>query len=145
MHSKPKKVLKILFGILVITAVLGLTLGFSKKYLLAELMTNEESEEPVIITEINNEEEYLAFAHSVNKDNVYTGQVVNLHADLDFSDYENIPVIGVIEGESSVAEFNGVFDGNGHKISGIQIVHNDSISAMFGKLTGVIKRCHCSR
>ena len=80
MHSKPKKVLKILFGILVITAVLGLTLGFSKKYLLAELMTNEESEEPVIITEINNEEEYLAFAHSVNKDNVYTGQVVNLHA-----------------------------------------------------------------
>lgn len=139
MHSKPKKVLKILFGILVITTVLGLTLGFSKKYLLAELMTNEESEEPVIITEINSEEEYLAFAHSVNKDNVYTGQVVNLRADLDFSDYENIPVIGVIEGESSVAEFNGVFDGNGHKISGIQIALNDSIAAMFGKLTGVIK------
>ena len=56
MHSKPKKVLKILFGILVITTVLGLTLGFSKKYLLAELMTNEESEETVIITEINSEE-----------------------------------------------------------------------------------------
>lgn len=139
MHSKPKKVLKILFGVVMITAVLGLTLGFCKKYLLAESMVNEESEEPVIITEIYNEEDYLTFAHSVNKDNVYTGQQVNLYSDLDFSGYENIPVIGVIDGELTVAEFNGIFDGNGYKISGIQIARTDSVAAMFGKLTGVVK------
>ena len=139
MHSKPKKIFGILFGVFMITAVLGLTLGFFGKYLLTDSVMNEESEEPVIITEINNEEDYLAFAHSLNKDNVYTGQVVNLYADLNFSQYENIPVIGVIEGESSVAEFNGIFDGNGHKISGIQIARTDGVAAMFGKLTGTVK------
>lgn len=139
MRSKPKKIFGILFGILMITVLLGVALDYSRHYLLSNSVENEDSDAPVIVTEIYSEEDYLTFADSVNKDNVYTGQQVILYANLDFSNYDNVPVIGVKENESTIAEFNGVFDGNGYKISGLHISRTDSIAAMFGKLTGTVK------
>lgn len=139
MRSKPKKICVILFGIFMITVLLGVALDYSRNHLLLDSMENVESDEPVIVTEIHSEEDYLTFVESLNKDNVYTGQKVILYTDLDFSNYDNVPVIGVKENESTIAEFNGVFDGNGYKISGLHISGTDSIAAMFGKLTGTVK------
>lgn len=139
MPMKSKKILGFFLGVISITLLLGAVLSFCRKYLRIDASENVEEDAEVIITDIYTVEDYLKFVQSVNKDNVYTGQTVMLYSDLDFSDYDNIPVAGIVEGESSSAAFNGIFDGNGCTISGIHMSNADTPASLFAKLTGRVK------
>lgn len=68
--------------------------------------------------EISSEKEFLDFVDSVNNGNQYNGVRVVLTKDLDFSDFENIPQIGV-PGTNNY--FCGLFDGQGHEIHNITV------------------------
>ncbi len=72
---------------------------------------------------INTAEQLSAFAKSVDDGETYEGKYVVLGENIDISGVENWNPIGA-EGKSAdnlTALFNGTFDGQGHKISGLKI------------------------
>ena len=82
----------------------------------------------------------LAFlSASVNGGTLYKGKYVCLTEDIDLSVYDNFVAIGTYD---SGAEFSGIFDGNGHSVSGLTMqktaegrVDNN---ALFGTLAGSV-------
>lgn len=86
---------------------------------------------------INSEEELVAFSENVNAGEPYTGKHVILQNDLDMSLVGDFRPIGIWEGGNY---FYGIFDGNGHTISNLNIVTEEGLSnsGLFGSLGGTI-------
>lgn len=84
--------------------------------------TGEESDEILHITDVDG---FLAFAQACRLDTFSQGLKVSLDADLDLGDivFEPIPI------------FSGIFEGNGHTISGIHINQDGSVQGLFRYLT----------
>ena len=70
---------------------------------------------------LHNASDLVSFSSSVNSGKDYTGTTVILDADIDFSGYSDkfVP-IGTYSNDNSLA-FKGVFDGQGHKISNLEM------------------------
>ncbi len=88
---------------------------------------------------ISTKEELIQFRDDVNGGNPYEGMIVHVVNDIDLEGNENdqwIP-IGTYENP-----FRGIFDGEGHVISGIYINHynyTDTIDGLFGVNEGTIQ------
>ena len=96
------------------------------------------------IIEIENTDEFAAFAASVSHSNNYNGSLVVLQHDLDFSDYETFPVVGLEEENENVV-FMGIFEGNGHTITGVHFEGRYE-AGIFANLGGMVKNLrveHC--
>ena len=70
---------------------------------------------------INTIEDFEAFVANCTLDTWSQGKVVSLNSDLDISsiNFEGIPTFG------------GVFEGNDHTITGLNIIHNGSVQGLF--------------
>ena len=88
--------------------------------------------------EISTKEELIKFAEEVNSGNNFEGETVYLMQDIDLSGDEDNQWTPI--GNSATLAFTGIFEGNGHIISGIYI-SDSSISAkgLFGYNTGIIR------
>ena len=70
---------------------------------------------------LHNASDLVSFSSDVNSEKDYTGTTVLLDADIDFSGYSDVFVpIGKYSNDNSLA-FKGVFDGQGHKISNLEM------------------------
>lgn len=91
---------------------------------------------------ISTVEELKAFRDAVNGGNQFAGKTVKLAADLDLSGEENWTPIGNLVAYPTQS-FNGVFDGDGHKISNVTVVDNTpnhAVAGLFGSIVnGTIK------
>lgn len=77
---------------------------------------------------INNTQDFLKFVNEVNNViNLHDRETVMLNADIDLSGYTFDPI-----GSSGFA-YRGHFDGNGHTISGLNMVSNKSFVGLFGQ------------
>lgn len=85
---------------------------------------------------IENIDDYLTFSDTVANGNTYLGCEIVLMNDLDFQAMKEIPVIGLEKNVETI--FSGVFNGNGHTISGINIVNPNGKAAMFASVDGMI-------
>lgn len=85
--------------------------------------TEETLETTLVITDV---EDFLKFAESCRLDSYSFGLHVSLEADLDLTDtgFNGIPI------------FSGIFEGNGHRITGLNLEGNGSIQGLFRYLTG---------
>lgn len=81
------------------------------------------------IISIDNEEEFIDFANSVNSGNLYLDKVIKLTNDLDFSQINYV----------SPTEFGGIFNGEGHNIKNIN--SDNDYAGLFENILpyGVIK------
>ena len=70
--------------------------------------------------EISSEKEFIDFINSVNEGNQYNNVRVVLTNDLDMSEYENVPQIGI---PGTQKYFCGLFDGQGHEIHNITVMN----------------------
>ena len=80
--------------------------------------------------QISSEEELAGFASLVNGGNTFAGQYFAQTKDLDLS-IHYWAAIG-----NSTYSFNGVFDGNGFEINGVNISETTSYQGLFGKAAG---------
>ena len=80
--------------------------------------------------QISSEEELAGFASLVNGGNIFAGQYFAQTKDLDLS-IHYWAAIG-----NSTYSFNGVFDGNGFEINGVNISEATSYQGLFGKAAG---------
>jgi len=87
--------------------------------------------------EIDSVEDYLKFAETVALGKEYKWCEIHLNRDLDFSKVENMPVIGL--GDEEIVAFQGIFNGNGHTISGLSVSNPDGPAGMFANLGGIVK------
>lgn len=83
-------------------------------------------EEPYII---NSQEDFLNFCQDVNKGNTYMDQYVLLNTDIDYSTYHGLL-------DDGINYFYGVFDGNGHSITNLNIQKEDA--GLFLHLYGMV-------
>lgn len=83
----------------------------------------EEAEEKIVreIVEINTEQDFLAFAEECSLDSWSLHKLVRLNADLDLSDAD----FGAIQ------VFAGIFDGQGHTISGFRYSGDGYVAGLF--------------
>lgn len=83
------------------------------------------------IIEINNIEDYYAFAQKTKNDLYTQGMTVKLNCDIDFRNNEFIPI----------SQFNGVFEGNQHNFTSITIDKCNSIYGIFRTIgqDGIVK------
>ena len=102
-----------------------------------ELFGEEEAlpEENQLILDIYTEEDFTAFAESVNQGNTYDGEYVNLYADLDYAKMPESLMVG--QEEDTAFQFSGVFDGNGHTIENLKI-ESDGKAGLFRILRGTV-------
>lgn len=140
MESSYRKLGSIFLVIVLNTALLGLIIAYDNKNISTynpQSLVNDGQER---VEEIYSVEDYLKFAESVTEDNDYNFCKVTLYADLDFSGYEDFPVIGLAGGgEEEDVSFMGTFDGNGHILSGIEVDRPGQTAGMFAKLGGIVK------
>ena len=101
--------------------------------------TTVQIKETTQILEITEEEDYLKFAQNVSDGQSYENWEIELCADLDFSNYENLGPIGELGDDVDPIIFEGIFDGNGHSIHGLSIQRNGQDAAMFAYLGGTVK------
>lgn len=92
------------------------------------------------IIEINNAEELKQFRDDVNSGNTYEGKVVILKNDINLNGENwipigNYPVENTTPDDETNKPFKGTFDGNGHKIDGVQINTTDKVQGIFGLVT----------
>lgn len=92
-------------------------------------------EENQLILDIYTEEDFAAFADSVNQGENYEGEYVNLHADLDYAKLPESLMVG--QEEDSAFQFAGVFDGNGHVIENLKI-EAEGKAGLFRILRGTV-------
>ena len=88
------------------------------------------------VQQISSKEEFVKFRDEVNgeEEKSYENTLVKLYCDIDLKDEEWTP-IGTEE-----HPFNGVFNGNEHKISNIKISKNENdFQGLFGVCNGIIK------
>lgn len=90
------------------------------------------------IIRIDSEEGFATFASTVNQTNSYKDCLVELNADLDFSEYPVFPVVGLAEEGSDHASFMGTFEGNSHVISGVSL-SGAAQAGIFAKVGGIVK------
>ena len=94
------------------------------------------------ILKISNEEELKAFRDDVNSGNTYEGWYIYLVNDINLDSSEEWKTIGKYSGtnpEESI-EFQGVFDGAGYNISGLNINNaNQKYEGLFAYNGGKIK------
>lgn len=83
--------------------------------------------------EIDNAQELLEFANSVNMGNTYKGKRVRQTSDIDLEGID-WPTIGLFDSDYS---FEGVYDGEGHVIKNLT-VNAGGNNAFFGKLGGTV-------
>ncbi len=92
------------------------------------------------IIEINNAEELKQFRDDVNSGDTYEGKVVILKNDINLNGENwipigNYPVENTTPDDETNKPFKGTFDGNGHKIDGVQINTTDKVQGIFGLVT----------
>ena len=86
---------------------------------------------------INNVEEFKQFRDNVNNGNSYENKYVYLTSDLNLGNEEWEP-IGYLEEENASMTnennkpFSGVFNGNGHEITGLKINSTNKVVGLFG-------------
>lgn len=113
-----------------LTGVLAMTLAASQFPMNLAFAVNENedsssenavSQNVVADFEINNADDFLAFAENCRKNSWSKGKVIKLNADIDLygKDFEGIP------------SFSGDFDGNGHAISNLSIASGDEAVGLF--------------
>ena len=91
---------------------------------------------------IGTAQELWDFATEVNGGNTFSGITVNLTADIALdcdSDNQWIPIGTYIQNTTVECGFNGIFEGNGHSISGIYIDTEEDYQGLFGFNTGIIR------
>ena len=71
---------------------------------------------------IHDKAEFLAFANAVNGGETYEGKVVALAADIDMADEQTYPIGYKSSNYIEKNWFMGTFDGNGHAITGVNVV-----------------------
>ena len=91
--------------------------------------------EKQLILDIYTEEDFAAFADSVNQGENYDGEYVNLHADLDYAKLPESLMVG--QDEDTAFQFAGVFDGNGHVIENLKI-EAEGKAGLFRILRGTV-------
>ena len=139
MGGNRKKNLKIFCVVIIHTLLLFVIIGYNKRNVTTYNSEKITQDGKTVITEIRSVEDYFAFAKSVAEDNNYKYYTVTLYEDLDFSNVEEFPVIGATENMDDDYAFAGVFDGNGHVISGISVDTPDKAAGLFAKLDGIVK------
>ena len=77
---------------------------------------------------IDTEAEFGAFAAMVNNGRNFSGECIRLNADLDMAQYQWEPI-----GSSFSVAFQGIFDGNGKTVRGVQI-SRQYIGGIFGMI-----------
>lgn len=89
-----------------------------------EALLTEETENTVFL-DISGTEEFLAFAERCRLDSYSLGLIVTLKKDIDLSgtNFSGIPI------------FSGVFLGDGHTISGLEVTEDGSAKGLFRYLT----------
>ncbi len=87
------------------------------------------------VLEIYTVEDYLQFVASVNSGNTYSGEYVNLYADLDFTGVTGELICG--SEEDSDIHFEGTFDGNGHHLKNM-VLEAETTAGLFRNLEGVV-------
>lgn len=92
-------------------------------------------EENQLILDIYTEEDFAAFADSVNQGENYDGEYVNLHADLDYAKLPEFLMVG--QEEDTRCQFAGVFDGNGYFIKNVKI-ESEGAAGLFQVLQGTV-------
>ena len=84
---------------------------------------------------ISNKEDFKKFRDEVNTgDKSFENTLVKLYCDVDLSE-ETWEPIG-----TEAHPFNGVFNGNGYKITNLTINSNDEYQGLFGYSKGIIKK-----
>ena len=136
MKSGKRKCLFVLTMIMVITISVLLILSYRKRMEQAFSYVEFSVEEKEGCYKIENIEDYLKFAETVAAGNKYEWCEIRLNADLDFSDMEDVPIIG-LDGEETL-EFKGVFNGNGHTIRGLHMSNPSGEAGMFANLGGIV-------
>ena len=81
---------------------------------------------------ITTAEELAGLATLVNDGASFNNQTVYLEADIDLGYYEWIPI------GNAESPFNGIFNGNGHTVSGLKINATYSYVGLFGNVSGSI-------
>lgn len=131
---------KLLIGLMfaVITVAAAVLISYSSRHNYA---ANDQIEayKRARTIEIHTVEDYLEFANSFTDEYNYDQWEVVLCSDLDFSGYENIPVIGDTSIDEDAMTFSGTFEGNGYKISNLHISNPGGRAAMFACLGGMVK------
>jgi len=137
MQDKYKKIVCLCTKVIVISIAIIFIISNLNKEEFAQVSQSNNTVLHMIIEEIYTEEDYIAFAESVNGGNYYQNCEVSLQADLDFSEYDNLIPIGTVgeEGQS----FCGIFNGNGHTISGVTIERPGDYAGLFINLGGIVK------
>lgn len=87
------------------------------------------------ITEISTPAQLQALATQVNNGNDYSGRIVTLTADINLSDYPAWNPIGIYAYDR---HFNGTFDGNGHRITNLQVNASASETGYVAGLFGIV-------
>ena len=90
---------------------------------------------PENIRYINNLEEFLAFRNEVNGGKSFAGMTVRLTADIDLGE-DDEDWVGI--GKDCDCPFEGIFDGQGHKIKNLYIYVRRGINSYYTGLFGVI-------
>ncbi|SKB84091.1 FMN-binding domain-containing protein [Lachnospiraceae bacterium] len=83
---------------------------------------------------IKNPEQLAAFAESVDNGNPYTGEFIDLGADIDLSGIEDWNPIGTEAQTTKSVDtiFNGTFNGENHRITGLTIKENVTTAKSLG-------------
>lgn len=139
MQKKKHKVWGVLLIICIITALIGLVIQHNQNDFPIYYADSYIGSKYVNTIEINSVEDYLAFAGTVSDSNNYKDSLVVLNADLDFSECEDFPVIGLEMEDAVNVPFMGTFEGNGHVLSGIHVSNDNEETGMFAKLGGIVK------
>ena len=127
---------RLLIYIILIINTMMIILFLNTTNVLKQYVTYEEFSDTALkgTYKIENIDDYLKFADTVNKGNTYLDCEIILMNDLDFQSAIDIPVIG-LEKETI---FSGTFNGNGHTIRGINMINPNEKAAMFASVDGMI-------
>ncbi len=82
-------------------------------------------------------DELISFRDAVNNGNSFSGQTVRLTADIDLEGSEDNQWTPIGDMGKNF-NFEGHFNGNNHKITGLYINNNSANSGLFGEITGFI-------
>lgn len=123
----------------IVLAANGVTLG-------SNVALSTAAEKAAYVLEISTAAELASFRDRVNAGMTYEGLTVKLTADIDLSNQGNWTPIGQYKDDNgntvSGQMFSGIFDGQNHEISGMNIVSRSgksSYRALFGCVNGTVE------